>query len=214
MVLIYEDTNKRIIKDRERVNFSSFSSLHLIVITARVKGKKQISNSATDDEDLTVKIDDKSFPKLSHPERIADSAAAFSGGSLHGLTKTVYFLIFLKGKDHKIELTTDKLPNTATLEGLKVYTWHPERELILDPGQQAEDGDRRPWITFVLEDFSLRAIIATITYSRRKRDSDDVKIIIDDKVQGNLLKKIKHFCGAMLVRYFLLHLQRQKRIFL
>lgn len=193
MVLIYEDTSKRIIKDRERVNFSSFSSLHLIVITARVKGKKQISNSATDDEDLTVKIDNKSFPKLSRPERIADSAAAFSGGSLHGLTKTVHFLIFLKGKDHKIELTTDKLPNTAALESLRVYTLYQERELFLKLEQQAEDGNRRPWITIVLDDLSLKSITATITYSRRKRDSDDVKIIIDDKVQGNLLKKIKHF---------------------
>ena len=106
MLLVYEDKNKRIIKDRESVNFSSFSSLHLIVITARVKGEKQISNSATDDEDSTVKIDNKSF----------SSAAAFSGGSLRGFAKTTYFLIFLKGNDHKIELTTDKLPNTATLE--------------------------------------------------------------------------------------------------
>lgn len=193
MLLVHEDTNKRVIKASERINFSSFSSLHLIVITARVKGKKQISNRATDDEDLTVKIDNKSFPKLSYPERTADSAAAFSGGSLHDLAKTVYFLIFLKGKDHKIELTTDKLPNTATLEDLKVYTLYSEQELILEPGQQAEDGDRRPWITIVLEDLSLKAITPTITYSRRKRDSDDIKIIIDNKVQDNLLKTIKHF---------------------
>lgn len=183
MLLVHEDTNKRIIKDRERINFSSFSSLHLIVVTARVKGEKQISNSATGDEDLIVKIDNKLF----------SSAAAFSGGSLHGLTKTVYFLIFLKGKDHKIELTTDKLPNTATLESLKVYTLHSERELFLETEQQAEDGDRRPWITIAIEDLPLMAITSTITYSHRKRDSDDAKIIIDGKVQGNLLKTIKHF---------------------
>lgn len=185
MVLVYEDANRRVVKDQERVRFSSFSSFHLVVIAARAKGERQISSSATDDEDLTVKIDSKVFS--------ANSPAVFSGGSLHGLAKTVYFLTFLKGKDHKLELTTDKLPNTAILENLRVYVLNPERELALKPEQQAEDGDRRPWITIVLDGLPVREFTATITYSRRKRDSDDVKIIIDDKTQGNILRNIKHF---------------------
>ncbi|MBI3956252.1 hypothetical protein HY339_03260 [Candidatus Gottesmanbacteria bacterium] len=193
MVLVYEDRKKKVIKDRERINFSSFSSFHLIVITARAKGKRQISDSATDDEDLTIKIDDKTFPKLSRPERLIDSPAAFSGGTLHGLSKIIYFLTFLKGKDHTLELITDKLPNIATLESLRVYALTLGRELTLVLEQQAEDGDRRPWITFVFDQLALESFTPTLTYSRRLFDSDDIKIIFDGKTYSNFLKTLKYF---------------------
>lgn len=193
MVLIYDDENRRVIKDRERINFSGFSSFYLIVVTARVKDRKQVSDSATDDEDLTVKIDNKSFPKLSHPERIIDSPAAFSGGQLHNLSKTGYYLTFLKGKSHTIELATDEPENTATLENLQIYTLNLEQILSLEIEKQAEDGDRRPWVNITLADLPLKTFSPKVTYSRRKRDSDDIKIIIDDKVQSNLLRNIKHF---------------------
>lgn len=193
MLLITKDKRKRVIKGRENINFSSFSSFHLVAITARALGEKQISQNATDDEDLTVKIDNKSFSKLSNSKRVADSPAAFSGGSLHGLAKTVYFLIFLKGKSHKIELIADKPPNIATLENIKVYTLSLEQKFTLEVDQQAEDGNGRPWTTVALDNFPLQEFTAAVTYSRRERDSDDVKIIVDDKVRGNLLRKIKHF---------------------
>lgn len=193
MLLVFEDKQKRIINGQERTNFSSFSSFHLVVITARARGRKQVSKIATDDEDLTVRISGRSFPKLSDPKRLADSPAAFSGGALHGLAKTVYFFTFLKGRKHAIELVTDKPQNTATLEGLRVYTLNLEQELLIKTEEQAEDGDRRPWITLVLDNLFLAFVSPKITYSRRKRDSDDVKIIIDSRTQGNLLRNIKHY---------------------
>lgn len=193
MVSVYEDKRRRVVKDQERISFSSFSSFHIVIITASAKGKKQISDRATDDEDLTIKIDDKTYPTLSHPDRLIDSPAAFSGGTLHGLTKTVYFLTFLKGKDHTLELTADRPSNTATFESLKIYTLNLGKELSLEIEQQAENGDRRPWITIALDTLSLKAFSPKVRYSRRYRDSDDVKIIVDGKVQGNLLRNIKHF---------------------
>lgn len=193
MVLVYEDKKWRVVKGQERINFSSFSSFHLFVFTARAKGKKLISKNATDDEDLTIKVDDKSFPTLSHPERLIDSPAAFSGGTLHGLAKTVYFLIFLKGKDHAVTLETDKPFHTSTFESLEVYTLNLQNILSLNVESQAEDGDRRPWLAFVLDNLPLVSVTPTITYSHRKRDSDDVKMIIDGKTQWNILRKIKHF---------------------
>ncbi|MDA2936415.1 hypothetical protein MYX06_04325, partial [Patescibacteria group bacterium AH-259-L05] len=62
--LIYQDKTKRTIYNQEKINFSSYSSYHLIAITASAKGEKQLGEDATDDEDLIVIIDNKTFPKL------------------------------------------------------------------------------------------------------------------------------------------------------
>lgn len=193
MRLIYQNKQRRIIKVREEINFSSFSSFHLLAITARAKSEKQISQDATDDEELTVIIDDKPFPKLESKEAILDSPASFNGGKLHNLSKTVYFLTFFKGRDHTITLETDEPHNTTTFESLEIYTLNLDKTLLLEVENQAEDGDRRPWLTLVLDNLPLQSVAPTISYSRRKRDSDDVKIIIDGKTQGNILKTIKHF---------------------
>lgn len=205
MRLVFEEKQKRAIKGQEEVRFYSFSSFHLIIVTVRARSKKQISEEETDDEDSYVKIDDKTFPKLTDQRRLIDSPAAFSGGALHNLTKTVYYLTFLKGKNHTIILEADKTPGTATLESLIIYTLNLfDETLTLETEQQAEDGDRRPWLTFVLDNLPLKSVTPTIAFSRRKRDSDDVKIIIDGKTQGNILKTIKHFLwrfvGSLLPR--------------
>ncbi len=202
--LIKEDGQKRVIEGQEKINFYSSSSLHLIVVTARVKGEKQLDQQSTDDEDLTVQVDGKSFPKLSSSNNLVDSPAAFSGGKQHNLSKTVYFLTYLSGRDHEIILKADQPPNTATIESVKIYTLSLDKELIIDVKNQAEDGDRRPWLTFAFDNMLLRSVTPTITYSRRKRDSDDVKITIDGIVQENVLKNIKHFLwrfvGSILVK--------------
>lgn len=192
MLLIYEDKRKRTIKNQEEIKFSSTSPYHLFILTVRAKGEKQISDSSTDDEDLIVQIDNKTFPQLGS-NRLLNSPAAFSGAALHNLAKTVYFLIPLQGKDHKLILKTDNPPGTAMFENLKIYTLDRIDKLTLEPKIQAEDGDRREWLTFVLDNLPLEGVNVTITYARRKRDSDDVKIKIDGKIQGNFLRDIKHF---------------------
>lgn len=193
MLSILEDYQESIVKGQKKINFSSFSSFHLIVITARAKSEKQVSKDSTDDEDLIVKIDGKTYPKLSDSARLVDSPAAFSGGSLHNLGKTVYFLTFLKGKEHMVELLTDSSQSSAILECVKVYALNLKQELAIKVEKQAEDGDRWPWITLVLDALPLDFISTTTTYSRRKRDSDDVKIIFDGVVKRNLARTVKHF---------------------
>lgn len=192
MFSVFEDSRKRMVKIKEEIKFTSFSSYHLIVLTARVKSEKQMGQEATDDEDLILKLDQKTFPQL-NSERLIDSPAAFSGGKLHNFAKTVYLLTFLKGKEHSLVLETDEPFNTATFESLKIYTLNLEGNLTLETNVQAEDGDRRSWLTFTLDKFPLRSITPTIIYSRRKRDSDDVKIKIDGKTQENIIRTIKHF---------------------
>ena len=193
MESIHQDKQRRIVKEKEEIKFSSFSSFHLIIITARARSEKQISKQTADDEELTVTADDKTFPKLETKEALLDSPASFNGGKLHNFSKTVYFLTFLKGKNHIITLKTDEPHNTSTFERLEIYTLSLEKTFTLNIKNQAEDGNRRPWITFVLDNLPLKSTTPTITYSRRKRDSDDVKVIIDGQTQGNLLRTIKHF---------------------
>lgn len=202
MHLIYKDKRKRIIRGRGDVGFSSFSSFHLISITARARSEKQISDEATDDEELVVKIDGKIFPKLGSKEALLDSPVAFNGGQLHDLSKTVYFLTFLEGKEHTIILETDEPHNTATFEGLEIHALDLDKNLRLEVEKQAEDGDRRPWIAIALDALPSVSITFTTTYTRRKWDSDDVKVIIDGKTYRNILRTIKHifwrFAGSLL----------------
>lgn len=192
MPLIFEDNRKRTIKIREEITFTGFSSYYLIVLTARVKSEKQLGQEATDDEDLILNLDNRTFPQY-NSDRLIDSPAAFSGGKLHNLAKTVYLLTFLKGKKHTLILETDDPFHAAIFERLKIYTLHLEENLTLEVKMRAEDGDRRAWLTFAFDNFSLKSITPTITYSRRKRDSDDVKIKIDGKAQENIIRTIKHF---------------------
>lgn len=49
MDLILEDKNKRTINTKEEIAFSSFSSWHLVTITARAEGEKQLKSGSTDD---------------------------------------------------------------------------------------------------------------------------------------------------------------------
>lgn len=132
MRLVFEDKQKRIIRGQEEIGFSSFSSFHLFIVSARAKSKKQISPEETDDEDLYLKIDGKTFPKLTEPKRRIDSPAAFSGGTLHNLAKTVYYLVFLKGKEHFLFLTTDAPHKSAGLENIRIYTVNLSEEITVE----------------------------------------------------------------------------------
>ncbi len=199
MNLIYSNKQKRVIHGQGKIEFSSFSSFHLVIVTARAKGEKQLS--ATDDEDLTVEVDGRAFPKLGAKDAFIDSPASFSGGKLHGLSETSYFLIFLKGKEHRIILKAEDPPGTATLESLEVYTVNLDQQFNLAPQVQAEDGDRRPWLTFVFSDLPVEGIYADLTLKRRFIDSDDVKVVIDGNIKRNdrsLLRKFWYLAASLL----------------
>ncbi len=181
MKVIFEDKKKRLIRGQEEIKFNSHSSRHLISITARVKSKKQISAGATDDEDLTIELDGKKFPMLTGPQRVIDSPASFSGGALHNLSKTVCLVVYLESGHHRITFITDEPIATATFERLEVCVLDNNDKLELNIAKEAEDGDRRPWITFVIDDLPLLSFGLTALVKRRYRDSDDLKVIVDGK---------------------------------
>jgi hypothetical protein len=156
--------------------------LYIAEISARARGEKQIGPKQTDDDDLRIEIDGRKFSQIKN-QRYFDSPAAFSGGKLHNLKKTVFFLIYFSHGKHTITFVPDRKPRLEEVAIKFAGSTLSQVDLVLN--EQAEEGDRRPWITFVLVDLPLEKIEAEIKTERRFFDSDDVKILIDGKIKRN-----------------------------
>ena len=87
-----------------------------------------------------------------------------------------------KGK-HFISLIPKQ---SAFLEDIKIKKLENIPEVQLEIEKQAEDGNTRPRYTFVLVNLPLSKLGAEITLERRFWDSDDVKILVDDKIKKNI----------------------------
>ena len=181
MQTVFTENKKSVLTSSRLIPFKSYSAYHLISITARIN-----------EGNIIIQIDGKTF----------SSPAVFSGSKLHNLSQTIYFLLYLSGEEHKINLETEKPNQIATLESVNIYTFPPEANLALELNSQAENGDRRPWLTFVLSALPLKSFTPTLIYSRRYRDSDDIKIIIDGQIQFNFFSRAKYhfwrFAGFLL----------------
>lgn len=191
MQSIYSDHKERVVKKSEKLVFTiTNKGFYLIQVSAKTKNEKQMGG--TDDEDLRIEIDNRKFPQLSNNQRYFDSPAAFSGGTSKGLTKNVFFFLWLETGPHRVSLVPDL---SATLVSIDVFLVSENANsdvLDLPLSNRAEDGDRRDWITFVLVDASLASFKAELTLTRRFFDSDDVKIVIDDFIKrGNQNKRQK-----------------------
>lgn len=164
MKLIFEDKNKRIVSNKESITFSSFSSFHLFVIKVR------------EAKNFTFGLDKREIFNIKPGREL----------------QIIYAVTFLQGEKHILSLEKKQKNGSLTLESFEVFGLQLDTALTFEINNQAGDGDRRPWVTYILNNLSLRSFIYTITYSRRKRDSDDVKIVIDNVIQRSLLKTIKY----------------------
>ncbi|PJC41041.1 MAG: hypothetical protein CO042_00560 [Parcubacteria group bacterium CG_4_9_14_0_2_um_filter_41_8] len=178
------------------------SGLVAIFVSARCKSAKQIKSRT--DEDLRAEIDGFGFRELL-PEKYIQQyniPASFNGSELKGLKKTVVFFVMLKKGTHIVNL----IPRpSAYLEDIIVQELMDQKDIAISINEQAEDGDRRPWFTFVLAYATLKSFTISASVQYRLRDSDDLKIIIDNAIQeqehsrlhrfwafaGNFLKKIR-----------------------
>jgi len=164
MQLIFEDKNRRVVSGEERLTFSSFSAFHLFVIKVR------------ETKNFVLHIDNKETLNIKPAREL----------------QIIYAVTFLQGKDHTLSLEKKQKNRSLTLESFEVFVLDLDAVLTLEINNQAEDGDRRPWVTCLLNNLPLRSFTYTLTYSRRKHDSDDVKIVVDNTIQGSLLKTIKY----------------------
>ncbi|MBU0978379.1 MAG: cell wall hydrolase [Patescibacteria group bacterium] len=148
--------------------------LYAISITVRCRGSN----------DLKIEIDGRSFREVPPEKNVQtyDIPSAWNGSKLGGLKKTIVFLLKLDEGEHTISFVPR---GWVTIEEWSYrFIENPsEIEFVID--QQAEDGDKRPWLTFVLVDLPLRSVTAEASVSWHLFDGDDVKLIIDNEVEVN-----------------------------
>jgi len=175
---------------KEKLDYSvnvDATGLYSISISARVKSKKQTDTS--DDEDLQIEIDGKKFreiPPVDKPQ-YKNIPPAFNGSKLKNLKKTVIFFIWLEKGLHTISLIPDIPDRSGYIENIDIKKIEDIQKVKFAINEQAEDGNRRPWFTFVFVDLALKSITADVTVKWRGLDSDDVKLIINNKIKKNNL---------------------------
>ncbi|MFH1192523.1 MAG: hypothetical protein V1655_03545 [bacterium] len=136
-------------------------------------------------EDLRVEVDGIKFREMSveNNPQYYDIPTAWNGTELKGLSKTVIFILDFKVGTHEIKFipkrgaVIDEEPRIAEIKN--------PNDIKLSLQEQAQDGNRRPWIALALIDLPLRILDAGVICEKRKGDSDDVKLIIDGQIQKN-----------------------------
>lgn len=156
-------------------------SFYLIKIQAKAKSEKQ--RNATDDEEITVKIDNLEFPKPNRQNEIINSPASFNGGKLHNKEQIIYFIIQLKTGSHTIELIPQHGDGAEVQEVSFEEISIKNNQLTLNLNQQLEDRDKQPWITFVLVDIGVKSLNIETLVKWHWLDGDDIKIIINEEIQ-------------------------------
>lgn len=139
--------------------------------------------------DLKLKIDNLEFREIP-PEKnnqTYDIPPAWNGTNLKGLKKTIIFLLQLDAGQHTIAFFPK---NQATIEEWSYRHVENSTNVKFDIEQQAEDGDKRPWFSFVLINLPLQSIKAEVSTAWHWFDGDDVKLIIDNKVEQNTNSKL------------------------
>lgn len=197
-----ENFNREIKKDFEYEFEIEEEGLHIIEIIASCKSWRQNTVSFRgffNGDDLAVKINSVEFPKLSGKKGLFGGEAAWNGNNLKGLEKTGIFVVNLTKGKHKISFIRDRKPYMRSLKIIRV-----EEEDVLEyipENNRAQDGNNRQWITVVLVDLPLKGISVFAKAEKRKRDSDDIKLIIDGEIQKNSdSEKFKnwYWCGSLL----------------
>lgn len=149
--------------------------LYSIIITARIQSAKQ---------DLRIEIDTltlREIPPKDKPQ-YNNIPPSWNGTELKGLAKTIIFILKLNKGEHILKFIPDQ---EAFIDGYKIEHISDSRNILFDLEAQAENGDRRPYLTFVLIDLPLNYITADISTKWHFLDGDDVKLIIDNTIKKN-----------------------------
>lgn len=135
-------------------------------------------------QDLRVEIDDiklREIPAEDKPQYF-NIPSSWNGAQLKGLPKTIVFVIRINKGNHKLSFIPNKV---ASVNGYEIEYVSDPQKIQFNQEIQAEDGDRRPWLTFVLMDLPLESVAADISTKWHFLDGDDVKLIIDGQIKKN-----------------------------
>lgn len=154
--------------------------LYGISVSASCRSGKQINERGG--EDLRLEIDGQNFREILPEKNIQlyNIPASWNGTKLKGLKKSIIFILWLEKGKHKITFVPHK---GAKIEDIDIEFVENTSKIEFNFDEKAEDGDRRPWYTFVLINLPLKSLSAKVTTKWRFLDSDDVKLIIDGKIQ-------------------------------
>ncbi|MBP7859413.1 cell wall hydrolase [Patescibacteria group bacterium] len=140
-------------------------------------------------QDLRVEIDNiklREIPPKDKPQ-YNNIPPAWNGTELRNLNKTIFFVLSLTKGTHTLKFIPD---NGAQIESFETITIQDVRKITFDLNAQAEERDRQPWYTFAFIDLPLYSLSSEISTSWHFLDGDNVKLIIDNKVEENKNSKL------------------------
>jgi len=173
-VFMSEQFPKKISKKYSTTFSTDQSGFYKIIIAAHCEKS----------QDLRVEVDGiklREIPAEEKPQYM-NIPPAWNGAQLKGLKKTVVFILKLDKDDHTITFISN---NEAVIEGFNTEYIPDSQNIQFNLEKQAQDGDRRPWYTFVLIDLPLKSITADVTVKWHFLDGDDAKLIIDNTIKTN-----------------------------
>jgi len=157
------------------------------------------------DDDLTVKINDISFPKKSGKKGLFDSEVAWNGNKLRGAKKTNFFLINLSPGSHQLNFLIDQSPKLKTVRIFQIRD--KDISYLPQDNYPSSKSNRIPWLTIVLVNLGLEKlkITASVKQGRKflkfSRDAADLKLIINGQIQKNpesILHRYWYWAGNLL----------------
>ncbi len=172
------------IKEELKYSFSiSTKGCYTVTIKASCKSGKLFGLFGGGD--LRVEIDDiklREIPAQDKPQYF-HIPPTWNGTKLKGASKIIVFVLELKKGKHTIKFIPQR---EAIIEDEpKIFRLNELNNIEINLNEQAKKVDRCPWIAIILVNLPLNFFDVHVQCSKRKWDSDDIKLIIDDKIYKN-----------------------------
>ncbi len=199
--IINKTINQKISKEYDLEFSLGKDALCLIEITASAKSWWQnfkFSRSFFKDDDIFLFLDNKEITTSKNTKQ--DSRALWNGNELCNLEKTVLIAINLSKGRHIIKLKADQSPY---LKSISVSGVEENNKIIYFPNSNnpAQKSEGRPWLSYIILDLFITKLSISAKASKRGRDDDDIKLLINDEIQKNDNSKAHKdwfWCGKIL----------------
>ncbi len=150
------------------------------------------------DDDIFLYLDNQELTTSSNTKK--DASSAWNGNELCGLDKTVIVAVNLKKGNHTINLKPDQSPYLKSISISKV---EEKNQIIYIPmnNNPAQKSEGRPWLSYILLDLFIYNLSIIASADKNHKDDDDLKLIINSKVQKNENAKSHrdwYWCGKIL----------------
>ncbi|MDD4476731.1 MAG: hypothetical protein PHY40_01070 [Patescibacteria group bacterium] len=203
MKLLHSQKINKEIKEDFFYFFETNEGVYLIEVIAKAKSWWQNFKSFRSffkDDDIILYLDNTEI--FTSNSKDIDVKAIWNGNELKGLSKIVLVATILKKGGHTLRLRPDQSPSLESINIMELEEMD-NQTIIYSPlnNNPPEKGDRRPWINYVLQNLAIKKLHIVASANKLKRDDDDIKVVVDGKVEENENKnshKDWYWCGKML----------------